>query len=183
MKLYTKGGDGGTTSLIGGERAAKFDIRVEAYGSVDELSAQVAMLRDRLNETGIADFEEDLVTILRRLMAIESLLALGEDYEGDKVPDLTDEDIAAIEGRIDAVSEQLTPIRYFTLPGGHSLVSQAHICRTVCRRAERRACRAAAEYPVSARALTYLNRLSDYFYAVGRRLTDLLNVQETLWIP
>ena len=109
MKLYTKGGDGGTTSLIGGERAAKFDIRVEAYGSVDELSAQTAMLRDRLAEAGIADFEEDLVTILRRLMAIESLLALGEGYEGDKVPDLSDEEIAEIERRIDAVSELLTP--------------------------------------------------------------------------
>lgn len=183
MKLYTKGGDGGTTSLIGGERAAKFDIRVEAYGSVDELSAQTAMLRDRLAEAGIADFEEDLVTILRRLMTIESLLALGEGYEGDKVPDLSDEEIAEIELRIDAVSELLTPIRYFTLPGGHPLVSQAHICRTVCRRVERRACRAAAEYTVSARALTYLNRLSDYFYAVGRRLTYLLHVEETLWIP
>lgn len=182
MKLYTKGGDSGTTSLIGGERVPKYDLRVEAYGSVDELSAQIAMLRDMLSASQITEFDKDLTDILGSLMHVESLLAIGSNGEG-KVKDLPQDCIKALESRIDAVSETLPPLQYFTIPGGHITVSQAHICRTVCRRAERHACRAAAEYPVSPTALIYINRLSDFMYVISRRLTMLLNVSEIKWIP
>lgn len=162
MKIYTKGGDQGSTSLIGGERVPKYDVRVEAYGSIDELSAQTAMLRDMLNGEDVTQFDDDLIVISRLLMHTESLMALGHGSE-DKVKDLNGADIGFLEKRIDEISAVLPPIERFTLPGGHIVVSQAHICRTVCRRAERQACRAAAQYPVSSNALMFLNRLSDYF--------------------
>lgn len=146
MKIYTKGGDQGSTSLIGGERVPKYDVRVEAYGSIDELSAQTAMLRDMLNGEDVTQFDDDLIVISRLLMHTESLMALGHGSE-DKVKDLNGADIGFLEKRIDEISAVLPPIERFTLPGGHIVVSQAHICRTVCRRAERQACRAAAQYP------------------------------------
>ena len=152
MKIYTKGGDQGSTSLIGGERVPKYDVRVEAYGSIDELSAQTAMLRDMLNGEDVTQFDDDLIVISRLLMHTESLMALGHGSE-DKVKDLNGADIGFLEKRIDEISAVLPPIERFTLPGGHIVVSQAHICRTVCRRAERQACRAAAQYPVSSNAL------------------------------
>lgn len=182
MKIYTKGGDRGSTSLIGGERVPKYDVRVEAYGSIDELSAQTAMLRDMLNDRGVTRFDDDLIVLSRLLMHIESLMALGQGGEG-KVKDLNGDDIGFLEKRIDEISAVLPPIERFTLPGGHIAVSQAHICRTVCRRAERQACCAAAQYPVSPNALMFLNRLSDYFYVLGRRLAMLLGAEEILWEP
>ena len=166
MKIYTKGGDQGSTSLIGGERVPKYDVRVEAYGSIDELSAQTAMLRDMLNGEDVTQFDDDLIVISRLLMHTESLMALGHGSE-DKVKDLNGADIGFLEKRIDEISAVL----------------QAHICRTVCRRAERQACRAAAQYPVSSNALMFLNRLSDYFYVLGRRLAMLLGAEEILWEP
>ena len=182
MKIYTKGCDQGSTSLIGGERVPKYDVRVEAYGSIDELSAQTAMLRDMLNGEDVTQFDDDLIVISRLLMHTESLMALGHGSE-DKVKDLNGADIGFLEKRIDEISAVLPPIERFTLPGGHIVVSQAHICRTVCRRAERQACRAAAQYPVSSNALMFLNRLSDYFYVLGRRLAMLLGAEEILWEP
>ena len=168
--------------LIGGERVPKYDVRVEAYGSIDELSAQTAMLRDMLNGEDVTQFDDDLIVISRLLMHTESLMALGHGSE-DKVKDLNGADIGFLEKRIDEISAVLPPIERFTLPGGHIVVSQAHICRTVCRRAERQACRAAAQYPVSSNALMFLNRLSDYFYVLGRRLAMLLGAEEILWEP
>lgn len=182
MKIYTKGGDRGSTSLIGGERVPKYDIRVEAYGTIDELTAQTALLRDMLREKDITEFDSDLVVVLRKLMNAETLMARGRGGE-DKVADIPDADIEYLERRIDEISETLPPIERFTIPGGDTVVSQAHVCRTVCRRAERRACRAASEHPVSANVLMYLNRLSDFLYVTGRRLTLLLGVRETLWEP
>ncbi len=180
MKIYTKGGDQGHTSLIGGERVPKYDLRVEAYGTVDELSAHVAMLRDMLTLHGITEFDTDLIEILRILMSVEALMAIGKDGN-DKVKDTTAPAISALETRIDEISALLHPIEKFTIPGGHTIVSQAHICRTICRRAERRADLAASEHELSPNALMYLNRLSDYLYVLGRRLTSILNIRETLW--
>lgn len=182
MNIYTKGGDKGTTCLIGGERVTKYDARVEAYGTIDELSAQIGMLRDMLTETGINEFDDDLISILGRLMNIESLMAIGQGGEG-KVKDILAADIEYLEMRIDEISATLPPIENFTIPGGHIAVSQAHICRTVCRRAERQAYRAACEYEISRNSLVYLNRLSDYLYVLGRRLALLLGTDETLWVP
>ncbi len=183
MNVYTKTGDRGTTSLIGGERVFKTDERVEAYGSVDELTAFAALLCDRLCAEGGAEAEVGaLRRILSRLMTVEALLAVGEGG-ADKVAPLPDDAVAWLEERIDAMQAEVPPIDKFTLPGGHEAVSLCHVCRTVCRRAERAALRADQAHGVDAEVLRYLNRLSDYFYLLGRLLTFRLGVEETLWIP
>jgi cob(I)alamin adenosyltransferase len=164
MKIYTKKGDHGTTSLIGGERVAKDDPRVEAYGTVDELGAFVALLREELTQD---DLRDDLLRILKALMAVGGSLAGGAG-----VPET---ETAWLESRIDALSETLPPLTRFTVPGGARAIALAHVCRTVCRRAERSAIRAKT---TNTAALTYLNRLSDYFYILGRTLTGRLGVEE-----
>lgn len=183
MKVYTKTGDRGHTSLIGGERVPKSDERVEAYGTVDELTAFTALLTDQLRgDAALAPTVDDLNRILSRLMTVEALLAA--DSEGRKrLSPLSGEAIAWLEGRIDAMQTQLPAIDKFTIPGGHPAVSWSHVCRTVCRRAERAALRADAKYGADPTALVWLNRLSDYFYVLGRMLTVHFGVEETLWIP
>ena len=183
MKVYTKTGDKGMTSLIGGERVFKCDERVEAYGSVDELSAFVALLTDRLRpDAALASHVEELNRILSRLMTVEALLATGEGGR-DKMAPLAPECVAWLEACIDTMQAALPPIDKFTIPGGHEAVSLCHVCRTVCRRAERAALRADQRCDVDATALVWLNRLSDYFYLLGRTLTAHYRVEETLWIP
>lgn len=183
MKVYTKTGDKGMTSLIGGERVFKCDERVEAYGSVDELSAFVALLTDRLRpDAALASHVEELNRILSRLMTVEALLATGEGGRDEMAP-LAPECVAWLEACIDTMQAALPPIDKFTIPGGHEAVSLCHVCRTVCRRAERAALRADQRYGVDATALVWLNRLSDYFYLLGRTLTAHYRVEETLWIP
>lgn len=183
MKVYTKTGDKGMTSLIGGERVFKCDERVEAYGSVDELSAFVALLADRLRpDAALASHVEELNRILSRLMTVEALLATGEGGR-DKMAPLAPECVAWLEACIDTMQAALPPIDKFTIPGGHEAVSLCHVCRTVCRRAERAALRADQRYGVDATALVWLNRLSDYFYLLGRTLTAHYREEETLWIP
>ena len=183
MKVYTKTGDKGMTSLIGGERVFKCDERVEAYGSVDELSAFVALLTDRLRpDAALASHVEELNRILSRLMTVEALLATGEGGR-DKMAPLAPECVAWLEACIDTRQGGLPPIDKVTSPGGHEAGSLCHVCRTVCRRAERAALRADQRYGVDATALVWLNRLSDYFYLLGRTLTAHYRVEETLWIP
>ena len=183
MKVYTKTGDKGMTSLIGGERVFKTDERVEAYGSVDELAAFTALLADNMRADATLTVDvDDLNRILSRLMSVEALLATGESGS-DKVAPLAPETISWLEERIDVLQESLKPIDKFTIPGGNAVVSMCHICRTVCRRAERAALRADAKYGVDPTALIWLNRLSDYFYLLGRSLTARYAVEEVLWIP
>ena len=182
MKLYTLTGDAGTTSLIGGERIPNYDERVEAYGTVDELSAFAALLCDRIcGDVRIADLAADLRRIGGELMTVEALLAVGRGGEG-KVAPLGGERIAWLESRIDALQSEVPPLTKFTIAGGHEFVSLCHVCRTVCRRAERMAVRAAAMHEeISDEACIYLNRLSDYFYIAGRAVTHRLAVTETEW--
>lgn len=183
MKLYTKGGDKGRTSLIGGERVRKTDVRVEAYGTADELQANIAYLADKMmHEEVLQPYVEDCRKICSLLMTTCSLLALGCGCKG-KVPHLAEEDIAWLEGRIDALQAELKPVECFTIPGGCELASYAHICRTVCRRAERRAIEAAENYEIDRRLLVLLNRLSDYLYALCRTITERLDAEEVLWQP
>jgi len=184
MKVYTKTGDKGTTSLIGGERVSKFDERVEAYGTVDELMSFAAYLNDQLRSgERTAAFTADLQRIIAQLMSVAALLAVGSGGE-DKVAAIRTEEIEFLERRIDDMQQGVRPLVNFTLPGGHPAVSLCHICRTVCRRAERAALRAAALHPeIEAGATIYLNRLSDYFYLLGRALSELWGVEETLWKP
>ena len=183
MKVYTRTGDRGTTSLVGGERVFKTDERVEAYGSVDELSAFVALLADRLRlDASAAAYVDALNRVLSRLMTVEALLARGETG-AEQIAPMDPQCVRWLEERIDAMQAQLPQIDKFTLPGGHEAVSLCHVCRTVCRRAERAALRADQKYGVDATVLTYLNRLSDYFYVLGRLLTLHYEVEEVLWIP
>ncbi len=182
-KVYTKTGDQGTTSLIGGERVFKTDERVEAYGSADELAAFTALLADELRGNELFwPYVDDLNRILSRLMSAEALLAVGVDGS-NKVTPIADEVIGWIEERIDAMQAQLPAIDKFTIPGGHRIVSMCHVCRTVCRRTERAALRADQRYGVNPSVLRFLNRLSDYFYLLGRTLSVALRVEEILWIP
>ena len=194
MKIYTKTGDKGTTSLIGGERVSKCDLRVEAYGTVDELTAYLTFLADTLMTderctavSGVGNtLSERIVGELRgiesQLMTVAALLAVGKGGEG-KIAPIADERVEELERAIDAMQAEIPAITKFTIPGGHRTVSLCHICRTVCRRAERAALRAAEVTTVDESVFRYLNRLSDYLYNLGRLLTERLHVEEILWIP
>ena len=183
MKIYTKTGDAGTTSLIGGERVKKYDLRVEAYGTVDELTAYIALLADMVIEDERTEaMAEELHRIESELMSVAALLAVGKGGE-DKVAPIAKERIERLEKSIDRMQEELPEITKFTIPGGHRMVSLSHVCRTVCRRAERAALRAGEHNTVDSSATIYLNRLSDYLYTLGRTLTERLKVEEHLWIP
>lgn len=183
MKIYTKTGDAGTTSLIGGERVKKYDLRVEAYGTVDELTAHIALLSDMLTEDERTEsMTEELYHIESQLMSVAALLAVGKGGEG-KIAPIAKERITDLEKAIDRMQTELPEISKFTIPGGHRAVSLCHVCRTVCRRAERAALRAGDITEVDSSATIYLNRLSDYLYSLGRLLTERLNVEEHLWIP
>ena len=194
MKIYTKTGDKGTTSLIGGERVSKCDLRVEAYGTVDELTAYLAFLADTLMTderctavSGVGNtLSERIVGELRgiesQLMTVAALLAVGKGGEG-KIAPIADERVEELERAIDAMQAEIPAITKFTIPGGHRTVSLCHICRTVCRRAERRAIEAAENYEIDCAVLVLLNRLSDYLYALCRTITERLEAEEVLWRP
>ena len=177
MKIYTKTGDKGTTSLVGGERVFKTDERVEAYGSVDELAAFTALLCDNMrSDAALTPYVDDLNRILSRLMTVEALLARGKSG-CEKVAPLAPEAVTWLEGRIDALQAAVPPIDKFTIPGGNAVVSMCHVCRTVCRRAERAALRADEKYGTDAEALMFLNRLSRFGFSL-----DLIRM-ELIFIP
>ena len=183
MKVYTKGGDKGRTSLIGGERVAKSDSRVEAYGTVDELTAFTALLADHLMaDEQFADCTDNLRSIESHLMTVAALLAVGEGGK-DKVAPISEDSITWLERCIDRMQEEIPAITKFTIPGGHTTVSLCHVCRTICRRAERAALRAMEVADIDNSATRYLNRLSDYLYNLGRCITERMKVEEKLWIP
>ena len=185
MKVYTKTGDSGKTSLVGGRRVPKTDDRLEAYGAIDEFSAFLANLRDNINaETLLNDMvqeeKDELVWVQSRLMVVSSHLASDIEFY-DKLPKIKDEDINRVEDAIDRISEQLEPLTKFTIAGGHTIVSLSHIARTVCRRAERCSLRVAEKESVDSNPLVFLNRLSDYLYVLGRLLTLKLEISEIYW--
>lgn len=183
MKVYTKGGDKGRTSLIGGERVAKSDSRVEAYGTVDELTAFTALLADHLMaDEQFADCTDNLRSIESHLMTVAALLAIGQGGE-DKIAGLKASAIEQLEQWIDSMQEALPAIDKFTIPGGDIRASMCHVCRTVCRRAERAALRAGEQHTIIPEATIYLNRLSDFFYLLGRTVVARAKVEEILWRP
>lgn len=189
MKIYTKTGDGGMTSLLGGTKVSKSNLRIEAYGTVDELNSWIGLCRDLL---GDAEGEKILLEVQDRLFTIGSTLASSPDKESKmQLPDLHPPDVQRLESEMDRMSEAIPPMRHFVLPGGHPLVSQLHIARCVCRRAERCVVRLGLEAPpeneqgkaAEALIIQYLNRLSDYLFILGRYTGHRLQVAEIPWKP
>ena len=191
FKIYTKTGDKGETSLFGGARVPKSHIRVEAYGTVDELNSYIGLLKD-LIET--PQYKAVLKEIQDRLFTIGSILAT-EPSKQMKTPDLKNEDIQFLENEIDTMDVQLPPLKNFILPGGHSTVSFCNIARTVCRRAERLVINLVLLEKEEgqlinphnelgqALSIQYLNRLSDYLFILGRKIAKDLGAEEILWKP
>ena len=177
---YTRTGDDGTTSLIGGLRVAKYDDRVEAYGMVDELSAFIGVLYD---QEGVGDATKAVLDVVQnKLFAIESHFALDANSEVKKmIPVLVADDVAYLEHEMDMMNARLPELRSFVIPGGNLKASYAHVCRTVCRRVERQGWRLAVQYPIDTLDLKYLNRLSDYFFVLARFFYFLDHSNETSW--
>ena len=180
MKIYTKTGDKGTTALIGGTRVSKADLRIEAYGTVDELNSYIGLVRDQEVNSNRLDI---LKEIQDRLFTIGALLATDPEKSRMKTPDLHEEDIALLEQEIDKYTEEVPPLRAFVLPGGHQSVSFCHVARCVCRRAERLAISLQQVAEVDELIIKYLNRLSDYLFALCRKMTQELGVEEITWKP
>ena len=181
MKIYTKTGDTGQTSLIGGRRVSKADRRIDAYGTVDELNAWIGLVRDQpVNEPRRALLKE----IQDRLFTIGSSLATDPDRTITKaMPDIIPDDITRLEQAMDAMDAELPELRKFVLPGGHPSVSYAHLARTVCRRAERLVIELSQESPVDELVVQYLNRLSDYLFVLSRTMAQELGAEEVSWEP
>lgn len=180
MKIYTKTGDKGHTSLVGGTRVSKTELRIEAYGTVDELNSYVGLVRDQAVNI---DRKDILKEIQDRLFTIGSILASETDQTKKRIPDLHESDIELLEKEMDRMDESLEPMRFFILPGGHQSVSFGHLARTVCRRAERVVLRLAEESEVNDLVVRYLNRLSDYLFVLCRMMIKELNVEEISWKP
>tara|TARA_R110000868_G_scaffold178900_4_gene418785 strand:+ start:523 stop:1071 length:549 start_codon:yes stop_codon:yes gene_type:complete len=179
MKIYTKKGDKGQTSLIGGRRVSKHHLRIEAYGTVDELNSYIGLIRDQdIDETS----KNTLIEIQDRLFTIGSQLAAESENSKMKLPDLYENDIVFLENEIDRMDENLETMKSFILPGGHPTVSYTHITRCVCRRAERICVHLANESPVNEKVIRYLNRLSDFLFTLSRKLTKDLGATETPWV-
>jgi cob(I)alamin adenosyltransferase len=180
FKIYTKTGDKGTTSLIGGTKVPKSHLRIEAYGTIDELNSYIGLCRDLLSD---AQSRKVLLEIQDRLFTIGSSLACDPIKEPKmRIPDLRETDTVLLETEMDRMDESLAPMKFFILPGGHPTLSQLHIARCVCRRAERCCVRLELEsLEVEPVIIQYLNRLSDYLFVLSRYAAALLKVEEIAW--
>lgn len=177
--LYTATGDNGTTSLVGGKRVSKADVRLEAYGTTDELNAHIGLLIAMMKP---GDDTELLRRIQDTLFVVGS--ALATDLETTALHEasrLDEEEIKCVEQRIDCLDAIVPPLRKFVLPGGTAAAAQAHVCRTVCRRAERCICALASEHPIADNVQRYVNRLSDYFFVLSRYINHSCQVNEIFW--
>jgi cob(I)alamin adenosyltransferase len=178
-KIYTKKGDAGETSLIGGSRVLKSHIRIEAYGTVDELNSFTGWLRDSIN---IKQHKDSLLRIQNTLFLLESHLAWEPGTKADHVPDFDENEITFLEKEIDDMEKNLPALANFIIPGGHPDNSLCHVCRTVARRAERIVIALDQEEKVPGFILKYINRLSDYFFVLARDISRLNGAKETQWI-
>lgn len=180
MKIYTKSGDKGLTSLIGGTRVPKHDLRIESYGTVDELNSYIGMIKDY----DLSQHDKDTLSEIQdRLFTIGASLASDPDKSKMKIPDLHLSDVSVLEKQIDSMNETLPELRHFVLPGGTQVVSFCHIARCVCRRAERIVVHLSSESFVDEMVIVYLNRLSDYLFVLARKLCFDLNIPENQWNP
>ncbi len=180
MKIYTKTGDKGQTSLISGKRLSKAHPRIDAYGTVDETNVIVGMLREQKEHAQRAGF---LLQIQDRLFVIGSLLASDPEKPFPGLPELQETDITSLETAMDDMDAELPPMQNFVLPGGHPAVSYCHLARVVCRRAERLCIGLAQDENVEEKVIRYLNRLSDYFFVLSRFTAHELGVEEIPWRP
>jgi len=187
MKIYTKTGDKGSTALFGGTRVPKHHIRIDSYGTVDELNSYIGLIRDQEIDFHAKDI---LINIQDKLFTVGAVLAtdpekaiLKSGKERLNIPKITSEDISLLEQEMDAMNTALPEMTHFVLPGGHQTVSFCHIARCVCRRAERLASALNDSEPFQAEVLTYLNRLSDYLFVLARKLSKDLQANEVKWIP
>ena len=187
MKIYTKTGDDGTTALFGGTRVPKHHIRIESYGTLDELNSWIGLIRDQ-------DIEDSskkiLIKIQEKLFTIGALLAIDPKKEKLKsgkdrlnIPKIGHEDLNLLEQEIDKMELNLPPMTHFILPGGHTTVSYCHIARTICRRTERLVTQLNEFETVDSTLLSYLNRLSDFLFVLARKLSYDIQAEEIRWIP
>jgi len=187
MKIYTKTGDKGQTSLFGGTRVPKYHLRIEAYGTVDELNSYIGLIRDQKID---AHSSQVLLKIQNDLFSLGAMLATAPEKEILKnkkerlnIHKVDTTFVAYLENEIDKMNETLPLMTHFILPGGHTIVSFCHIARCICRRAERKCVQLSEESTVNEQILTYLNRLSDYLFVLARKLSIDNNAQEIQWIP
>jgi len=187
MKIYTKTGDKGKTSLFGGTRVPKYNLRIEAYGTVDELNSYIGLIRDQEIDSHTTEI---LLKIQNELFTLGSMLATPPEKEILKsgkerlnINKVSEESVALLENEIDLMNESLPPMSHFILPGGHTIVSFCHIARCICRRAERITTQLSHESTINPKILVYLNRLSDYLFMLARKLTIDNQAQEIPWIP
>ncbi|WP_297706320.1 cob(I)yrinic acid a,c-diamide adenosyltransferase [uncultured Eudoraea sp.] len=187
MKIYTKTGDKGSTSLFGGTRVAKHHIRINGYGTVDELNSWLGLLRDQEMDV---HSREILITTQAKLFTVGAILATDPEKAQLKsgkdrlnIPLISMADVEQLENEMDIMNETMPPMTHFILPGGHTTVSYCHIARTICRRAERMVSLLHENEPVDSMVLTYLNRLSDYLFVLARKLSYDLKTDEIKWIP
>ena len=187
MKIYTKTGDKGKTSLFGGTRVPKYHLRIEAYGTVDELNSYIGLIRDQKIDPHTTEI---LLNIQNELFTLGSMLATPPEKEILKsgkerlnINKVSEESVVLLENEIDLMNESLPPMSHFILPGGHTTVSFCHIARCICRRAERITTQLSDESTINPKILVYLNRLSDYLFMLARKLTIDNQAQEIPWIP
>ena len=187
MKIYTKTGDNGTTGLFGGTRVPKHHLRIESYGTVDELNSYIGLVKDQAIDN---DTKTTLIKIQNDLFTLGSMLATPSEKETLKngkerlnIPKITNESVTYLENTIDEINSTLPQMTHFILPGGHTTVSYCHIARCVCRRAERLSVSLHQQEGINPIILTYLNRLSDFLFMLARKLSKDLSVQEVKWIP
>lgn len=182
MKIYTKTGDRGTTSLIGGTKVSKSHERIEAYGTIDELNSYVGLCRDLID---ISEIKNVMKEIQDRLFTIGASLACDPDKETKmKIPDLKEDDILFLEREMDKMDDSLQPLQYFILPGGHSTISHIHIARCICRRTERLIVMLiSSNEEHDSLIIKYMNRLSDYLFVLARFVGVKLHAEEIPWKP
>lgn len=187
MKIYTKTGDNGTTALFGGTRVPKYHIRIESYGTIDELNSHIGLIRDQVIDQ---IHKNTLMEIQDRLFTVGAILATDPEKATLKngkarlnIPKISEADIKLLEDSMDSMNTSLPDMTHFVLPGGHQTVSFCHIARTVCRRAERLATHLNSLEPFQPETLKYINRLSDYLFVLARKLSSDLQADEIKWIP
>ena len=178
--IYTKTGDNGTTSLVGGRRVQKDDTRVEAYGTVDELNSHIGLLAELFKPVG-GGYTDELKAVQNILFDIQTLLATEEPNLAARMPQVGDDEVEMLERQIDAITAALPPLKSFVVAGGTELGAQCHVARCVCRRAERRAVTLAQTAAVPPEALRYLNRLSDYLFVLSRQAVIMAGAEETFY--